>query len=134
MFDDTHGAKKSRFFARLWLKTVHRTVFLTRRPVEQPHKLGFCYKVISSSLSEQKEKNTFWCSFFLSFLHKIAVSEKDTTSYHRKEISEYSSTSFYIGKDITQNDIKAKYENGILSLTIPKLQPRIIEKRYIAIE
>ena len=71
---------------------------------------------------------------YLSFLHKIAVSEKDTTSYHRKEISEYSSTSFYIGEDITQNDIKAKYENGILSLTIPKLQPRITEKSYIAIE
>jgi len=71
---------------------------------------------------------------FLSFIHKIAVSEKDTTSYHRKEISEYSSTSFYIGEDITQNDIKAKYENGILSLTIPKLQPRITEKSYIAIE
>ena len=73
-------------------------------------------------------------TFFLSFLHKIAVSEKDTTSYHRKEISEYSSTSFYIGEDITQNDIKAKYENGILSLTIPKFQPRITEKSYIAIE
>ena len=71
---------------------------------------------------------------YLAFLHKIAVSEKDTTSYHRKEISEYSSTSFYIGEDITQNDIKAKYENGILSLTIPKLQPRITEKSYIAIE
>ena len=70
----------------------------------------------------------------MSFTHKIAVSEKDTTSYHRKEISEYSSTSFYIGEDITQNDIKAKYENGILSLTIPKLQPRITEKSYIAIE
>ena len=72
--------------------------------------------------------------FSLSFLHKIAVSEKDTTSYHRKEISEYSSTSFYIGEDITQNDIKAKYENGILSLTIPKLQPKLPEKSYIAIE
>ena len=78
-----------------------------------------------------------WQLFYqckMSFTHKIAVSEKDTTSYHRKEISEYSSTSFYIGEDITQNDIKAKYENGILSLTIPKLQPRITEKSYIAIE
>ena len=75
-----------------------------------------------------------FCKCIMSFLHKIAVSEKDTTSYHRKEISEYSSTSFYIGEDITQNDIKAKYENGILSLTIPKLQPRITEKSYIAIE
>ena len=61
--DDTHGAKKSRFFARLWLKTVHWTVFLTRRPVEQPHKLGFCYKVISSSLSGQNKKHTILVCF-----------------------------------------------------------------------
>ena len=74
------------------------------------------------------------CALYVSFLHKIAVGEKDTTSYRRKEISEYSSTSFYIGEDITQNNIKAKYENGILSLMIPKFQPRITEKSYIAIE
>lgn len=60
--------------------------------------------------------------------------EKDTVSYRRKEISEYSSRSFHVGDDITQNDIKAKYENGILTLTIPKVQPRIPEKSYIAIE
>ncbi|MBQ8726822.1 MAG: Hsp20 family protein [Clostridia bacterium] len=60
--------------------------------------------------------------------------EKDTASYRRKEISEYSSRTFHVGEDITQNDIKAKYENGILCLTIPKIQPKIPEKSYIAIE
>lgn len=66
--DDTHGAKKSRFFARLWLKTVHWTVFLTRRPVEQPHKFNCCYKVSSvQTISKQKEKNTlFGVLFFLA--------------------------------------------------------------------
>ena len=60
--------------------------------------------------------------------------KKDTASYRRKEISEYSSRTFHVGEDITQNDIKAKYENGILCLTIPKIQPKIPEKSYIAIE
>ncbi|MBQ8430073.1 MAG: Hsp20 family protein, partial [Clostridia bacterium] len=35
---------------------------------------------------------------------------------------------------IKQEDIKAKYENGILCLTIPKAQPKLPEKSYIAIE
>ena len=60
--------------------------------------------------------------------------EKNAATYRRKEISEYSSRTFHVGEDITQNDIKAKYENGILSLTIPKVQPKIPEKSYIAIE
>ena len=45
------------------------------------------------------------------------------------------SRSFYVGNAITQEDIKAKYENGILKLTVPKKQPETVEKKnYIAIE
>ncbi|MCR5255393.1 MAG: Hsp20/alpha crystallin family protein [Acetatifactor sp.] len=44
--------------------------------------------------------------------------------------------SFYVGENITEEDIKAKFENGILNLTIPKKeeQPKAEEKKYIAIE
>ena len=46
------------------------------------------------------------------------------------------SRSFYIGDEITQDEIRAKYENGILKLTIPKkdAQPAVEEKKHIAIE
>ena len=45
------------------------------------------------------------------------------------------SRSFYVGNAITQEDIKAKYENGILKLTVPKKQPEAVQKKnYIAIE
>lgn len=46
------------------------------------------------------------------------------------------SRSFYIGEDVTQDEIKAKYENGILRLTIPKkdAKPAVEEKKHIAIE
>ena len=45
------------------------------------------------------------------------------------------SRSFYVGEGVTQEDIHAKYENGILSLTVPKKDAEKIEARkYIAIE
>ena len=45
------------------------------------------------------------------------------------------SRSFYVGTGITQEDVKAKYENGILRLTVPKKQPEAVQKKnYIAIE
>lgn len=45
------------------------------------------------------------------------------------------SRSFYVGEGVTQEDIHAKYENGILSLSVPKKDAEKIEaKKYIAIE
>ncbi len=46
------------------------------------------------------------------------------------------SRSFYVGEDVTQDEIKAKYESGILRLTIPKkdAKPAVEEKKQIAIE
>ena len=46
------------------------------------------------------------------------------------------SRSFYIGEEVSQDEIRAKYENGILRLTIPKkdAKPAVEEKKHIAIE
>ena len=45
------------------------------------------------------------------------------------------SRSFYVGENITEEDIKAKYENGVLSLVIPKKDaPKVPEKKTICIE
>ena len=52
----------------------------------------------------------------------------------RKEISESCSRSYYVGEDITQEQIKAKYENGILNLCVPKSAPKQIKSNYIDIE
>ena len=60
--------------------------------------------------------------------------KKEGKVYRRKEISEYSSRSFYVGDDVSKEDIKAKYENGVLSLVIPKVSPKLPERSYIAIE
>lgn len=37
--------------------------------------------------------------------------------------------SFYVGDALAPEDIEAKYENGILTLTLPKKQPVPIEKK-----
>lgn len=47
-----------------------------------------------------------------------------------------SSRSFYVGEAVTQEDIKARYEDGILKISVPKkeLKPEIPEAKYITIE
>ena len=43
--------------------------------------------------------------------------------------------SFYVGEDVTRDDIKGEFKHGILKLTIPKKQPSVVEeKKYIPIE
>ena len=64
--------------------------------------------------------------------------EKKNGKYMRKErYSGSMSRSFYIGDNVKQDDIHAKYENGVLRLCIPKpepAKPQVEEKKYIAIE
>lgn len=43
--------------------------------------------------------------------------------------------SFYVGENLTEEDIKAKYENGVLTLNIPKMEAKKApEKKQILIE
>lgn len=43
--------------------------------------------------------------------------------------------SFYVGDEITHEDIKARFKHGILTLDIPKKDPKKVEsKKYVAIE
>ena len=64
--------------------------------------------------------------------------EKDEEGkYIRSERHSGSCTrSFYVGEDVTETDIKAKFENGTLTLMVPKKdeQPAVENKKYIAIE
>ena len=43
--------------------------------------------------------------------------------------------SFYVGDEINEEDIKAKFEDGVLKLHVPKEEPaKVPEKKFIAIE
>lgn len=63
--------------------------------------------------------------------------DKKSGKVIRKERYEGNLTrSFYVGENLDKEDIKAKYENGVLSLVIPKKAPKaeVSEDHYIAIE
>lgn len=69
---------------------------------------------------------------------KSETTEEDKkTKYIRKErYSGSGSRTFYVGKDLTQEDIKAKFEDGVLKLTVPKIEkkPEESKSKYITIE
>ena len=63
--------------------------------------------------------------------------EKKNHKYVRRERYYGScSRSFYVGEDITQEDIKARFEDGVLKVSVPKKQPepKVEQKKYITIE
>ena len=53
----------------------------------------------------------------------------------RERYSGAMSRSFYVGEGVEQKDIHAKFENGILKLTVPKTNAQKVEEsKHIAIE
>lgn len=62
--------------------------------------------------------------------------QDDKGNFIRRERYAGSMTrSFYVGTQITQEEIHAKYEDGILKLSIPKKDAKAVEnKGFIAIE
>ncbi len=65
---------------------------------------------------------------------KEVKEESKDKHYIRREINESCQRSYYVGTDITEKDIKAKYSNGILSLEVPKAAPKDKGSHYIDIE
>ena len=61
--------------------------------------------------------------------------EKETGKYIRRErYAGACQRTFYVGEDVTQEDIKGEFKHGILKLTIPKKAAQVPEKKYIATE
>ena len=64
--------------------------------------------------------------------------EKDPDGRYirRERYSGSCSRSFYVGTSVTQEDIKAKFEDGTLKMLVPKKEdkPAVENKNYISIE
>ena len=61
--------------------------------------------------------------------------DKNGKYIRRERYAGSMSRSFYVGEGVTEEDIKAKYEDGILRLVVPKKAAKAVEnKKYIAIE
>ena len=62
--------------------------------------------------------------------------DKDGRYIRRERYAGSCSRSFYVGEGVKEEEIRAKFENGILKLSIPKVEnkPQVEEQKYIAIE
>ena len=61
--------------------------------------------------------------------------DNDGRYIRRERYSGACSRSFYVGEDVTEKDISAKFEDGILKLTVPKKEAKALpEPNRISIE
>lgn len=65
---------------------------------------------------------------------KHEESNEHGKKFVRRERSYSASRSYYVGDKIKENDIKAKYENGVLSLIVPKEEPKKLPEHKIHID
>ncbi len=70
--------------------------------------------------------------------HSKETESKDTDGKYIRKERYYGqcSRSFYVGKEVSKEQIRASFENGILKLDIPKVKPaeKVEESNYISIE
>lgn len=83
----------------------------------------------------QIELENGYLSISASKNHEVS-NEDEKSSYIRKERYYGScSRSFYVGEEVSHEDIKARFEDGILRLNIPKMEQKQVEnKKFISIE
>ncbi len=76
---------------------------------------------------------------YLTVSASKSLDEEETTKkgkvIRRERYAGAMQRSFYVGEDVKAEDVAAKFENGVLTLNIPKKdQPKLPEKKTIAIE
>lgn len=74
----------------------------------------------------------------VSASRQSATEEKDEdgTFIRKERFSGKSSRTFYVGDDVMEDNIKAKFDNGVLAIELPKKeeQPKAEEKKVISID
>ena len=74
----------------------------------------------------------------IKVVSEVNNDEKDSKGKYLRRERFYGSCSrsFYVGEDVKQEDIKAKFDNGVLTITVPKIveQPKVEQKQLINIE
>lgn len=60
--------------------------------------------------------------------------EENKHNYIRRERCSSCSRSYYVGEDVKESDIKAKYENGVLNIVVPKAEEKKPESHNISID
>lgn len=71
---------------------------------------------------------------YLTVNAKREEKEEDNKKYVRRERSVSCSRSYYVGDKITEEDVKAKYDKGTLTLFVPKNEKKELPEKRIEIE
>ena len=86
-----------------------------------------------SEISVELDKGDLTLTASIDF--NTAVQDEDDKYIRRERYAGTMQRSFYVGDSLQQEDIKARYENGILKLEVPKEDTKKIQQnKYIAIE
>lgn len=81
---------------------------------------------------EKKDIELTLSDGYLTVSARREENEKD--KFIRRERSYSCSRSYYVGENVTEEDIKAKYDKGILTVDFPKKENKIEKRRNIEIE
>ena len=136
LMDDWFNGFDDRFFGRKNEKTTDRLMKTDVKEVGDNYEVdmdlpGFAKEdiqlklkegvltVLANKNTEKEEKD--------NETGKVIRKERYTGSLQR---------SFYVGEELNEEDIKAKYVNGVLSLTVPKRETKkqIPQEKFISIE
>ena len=60
--------------------------------------------------------------------------ENSEDKYLRRERSFSCKRSYFVGKSITEEQIKAKYQNGTLQIQVPKIDTKSLPKKTIVVD
>ena len=111
----------------------HRAAEVMKTDVKE-HETG--YEVLVDLPGFKKEDVT--CELKDGYLTITAKKNADNDKknkegkYIRKErYSGVQSRSYYVGENVTEKDIHASFEDGILKLEVPKVEPKKIEDRHV---
>ena len=100
-------------------------------------KEGFCLDIEMPGFKKEDIKVSLENGYLTVSAEKSGVNEEKNENgvrYLRKECSVSCQRSYYVGDDVAEEAVKAKYENGMLALSIPKVQPKKLTAKTIDIE
>ena len=118
-------------------KVTHQAVIMKTDVKELPESYALCIDLPGVKKEDVKAelKNGY---LTVSAVYGTQNEEKDDNAKYIRRERYYGSAqrTFYVGNLVKQEDIKAKFENGILSLDVPKDEKyqAVEENNYITIE